>query len=236
MRFKIGLGKKDKKPMTGELRDLIYLCLSKSDSEYSQFVHDKGYAFIPANIAEEEVKIWKTFKPFVFSHPWIDKEGNCWFLVGSADTQFVYHFIKGLYMVKEKGLYSITEIVSRVKKPLIVEPEGLVFGRGFTMSPVAIMPRSVELEVGKTVAPDIVEQYLFKVLLQKASAFGKKIENGYFKIEFDDYTIKPGAHKYFRYTLFGDISFGMSLELFNIAYNFGLGIANGLGFGMIELK
>ena len=256
MRFKLFLNI-DKHPFGNrlpfnyqyELSAVIYKILGHADGEFSQWLHDNGFA------ADKKV-----FKLFAFSRLQIPKfriEGNFLEILSDSVTWYLsflperstQEFIQGIFNEQQFELGNRqarircrVQSIELMPSPAFSEPMSFR-----TLSPMCLTLKR-ENGTDEYVAPDhpMAKELIRQNLLDKYKAFtGNDFPNHDAAFDFKVtnqprsslVTIKADTPQESKIRAFGcNFQLTAPVELMKICYDCGIGSKNSLGFGMVEEK
>lgn len=226
MRLTINFGKTEKPSILG-IQRFIYSCLKSSDEKYAKSVHDTGIVF-------KKNSFTKNIKPFVFSHPYFTSHGDCCVKLSSSNPGFIFHFAAG--SAKRETDLAYVDIKSSQMPDLCFNENGNTSREMFMLSPLVVKDKGGKYLTDWT--NENFQRIIRENLIDKYTALkGVVPKNTFCKLEFGkDVTTKAKIYKGEKIDCLLDrFKFSVSEELFEAAYEAGIGQKNAVGFGLIEL-
>jgi CRISPR-associated endoribonuclease Cas6 len=240
-----------------QLKSAIYNLFSKSDIDFSKFLHDEGYKFNQ----HYRFKMF-TYSRFNFIPYHTNKDGfflvkKINFLFSTAVNKNFEHLMYGIFPEAELKLKFREEIKFKiVNVEIINEPLFNDDQQNFIcLSPIVVSTQKViagkkgkyYLNYFKPEETELWKQNLKKNLMKKYKTLNKKniSDDIDFEFSFDpDYVTSSKSkikkttriNNSFVTSLFAPFNLKCSHDLKKIAYDAGLGEQNSSGFGCIDLK
>jgi CRISPR-associated endoribonuclease Cas6 len=221
MRYVIRLNSEDGqqgpvKVLPEEIHRWLFFTLASVSPGYASEVHDKGMTV--GTIC---------FKPYVFSRLYSTRQGHG-LKVSSQDAMFTSIFMKALSrgapnLMTSAGIFEYSGFTIR---------EFANTRRFFTLSPIVLKDADGYVDPAGDVAVEVVDAHLKR---KYKSVYGEESSGRITRFKFS--APKRTMVRYKDHMLKGTIGeFAMEgdRELLRIAYEMGIGINNGAGFGMIE--
>lgn len=217
------------RPKIKDIRHALFYAVEASDTDFAKTMHEKNKQ-----------------KPFIYSFPYQDKNGNNKFKIATISEDFMYHLVKGIKFSKKHPVWNNLRDMRFIYTPdLSYNEKGNTKINIFTLTPIAIKVKEndkiVTVDNIQDITTEKVRTSLVLNLLKKREQFLSVSEDD--KVNKTLYlTPKENVKTVIvHYKGIGTIGFVgefeliISKDLFFIAYNLGLGAKNGMGFGMFEV-
>ncbi len=225
---------------------LIYNIINSSSSQYSQFLHDRGYVFE----GHKRFKLF-TYSQFIVPRKRIQGENlvslcrDIFWYLSSPVAEFLEHFVLGLFEHETVRIRE-TELRLQTVEP-IPEPRLANEMRFTLLSPMVVSTVRENQRTAYYVRPEETEAFSEGVrrnlLFKHRVLFGRPPENSELKLTFDADYIRRKNGKITKLIRIRDtqvkavlapFSVRGSRELIWLGYQCGFGEKNSMGFGMAK--